>query len=411
MIDLKAIFSVFRFESRQAATVPRMAWWLSLTLFPVLLTLLLQWADDKFADEDTTQNEVRVERVVAEKISKGGMPTVVVDGNRLSGIRALNYLNRELGVSETERNLKNTADILLKQAQMNLPRGKDAPAGNPFDGWEPEPPEPQPILVLQYPKDLEADDPRIEKAETLLKDGFDRVVFFPEGEEPPNVLPPTTGSLFWGAGLYILLPSVVAMLSTFLWAAPAISSELEGRSWAYIATRPNGPINVLLGKYLIGVVWGMSSAVTALALSLMIAKTGASYFYLFTPLLLLILLACPAYGAIFTLIGTIAPRRSMVVAVTYILTFEGLISFLPVLGIPSLISRITVQYPLRSMMVRALRLDELPEDFTSLTSLVVGESNNWIDVASIALITVIALATSVWVLRSQELSQADESDS
>lgn len=411
MIDLSNILAVFRFETRQAATVPRMAWWLALALFPVGLTFLLQWADDELSSEQKSpQAEVEVVEVKLDAISKGGTPTITENGKTLSGMTALHYINKK-GASESQRQLRDTAKILMRQAQMNLPRDQDNPPANPFDGWEPERPKPKPILVAQHPADIEADDERLEKAETIFKDAFSEVFFYPAGEDPPNVNPPTAGSLFWGAGLYILLPSVVAMLSTFLWAAPAIASELEGRSWAYIATRPNGPVSVLLGKYLIGVVWGMSAAMTGLTLSLLIANTGEGYFYLFIPLATLILLSCPAYGAIFTLIGTIAPRRSMVVSVAYILTLEGLISILPVLGIPSLISRITVQYPLRSMMVRALRLDEVPEDFNPLTRLAVSESSTLLDVGSILLITVAALTAAVFVLQSQELTQADESDS
>ena len=48
--------------------------------------------------------------------------------------------------------------------------------------------------------------------------------------------------------VYLLSPCVACMMSVFLLATPALASELEGRSWVYLAVRPHGPLSVLLGK-------------------------------------------------------------------------------------------------------------------------------------------------------------------
>jgi predicted membrane channel-forming protein YqfA (hemolysin III family) len=53
--------------------------------------------------------------------------------------------------------------------------------------------------------------------------------------------------------VYVLSPCVACMMSVFLWSTPAVSSELEGRSWTYLSVRPHGTLAVLLGKYLVGV--------------------------------------------------------------------------------------------------------------------------------------------------------------
>jgi hypothetical protein len=42
-------------------------------------------------------------------------------------------------------------------------------------------------------------------------------------------------------------------LRTMLRATPAVSVELERRSWVYLAVRPNGSTAVLIGKYLAAV--------------------------------------------------------------------------------------------------------------------------------------------------------------
>ncbi|MFK7822401.1 MAG: hypothetical protein AB8G99_27145 [Planctomycetaceae bacterium] len=413
MISPRSIASVFRFEMRQAATIPRMAWWLALALFPVFLTTLLQWADSKLSSEQGP--EIQVVRIDVLEFSSGGTPTIEVDGKRLSGVSANAHIIDQ-GESDMKRKLSDAASMIFRQSTQNIDLGgpEEGPGRREGRGrpWRPSEPKTKPILLVQYPSDMSADDERLKKAEEVFEDAFARVVYFSADEPAPNLQPPSRRSLFWGAGLYILLPSVVAMLSTFLWAAPSIASELEGRSWAYIATRPHGPISVLLGKYLIGVVWGISAAMTGLTLSLLIANVEPEgYFYLFRPLCILILLACPAYGAVFTLIGAIAPRRAMVVSVAYALTIEGMISILPVLGTPALISRLSIQYPLRSMMVRWLRLDDVPENFSPLTQLAVSESTLFIDVLSIVLITAAALGAAVFAMQTQELTQADESDS
>jgi hypothetical protein len=413
MINLRSIASVFRFETRKAATFSRMAWWLALALFPVLLTFLLQWADDvrqAGATSQAEQNGMNLEprEIRVTRFSKGGVPTIDVDGKELSGLAALGHLDG-LGNSDTKQQIGKAIGNMLEgvtkeafgEAETDESKEKKTKRGR-----RPRRPR-KPDLIVTYAADIAKDDEGKRKSRTVLKDSFERVIYMREGDPEP----PSMRSLVWGAGLFILLPTVVAMLSTFLWAAPAIGSELEGRSWAYIATRPDGPVSVLLGKYLVGVAWGISAAMTSLVLSLMVVKYPEGFMHLFAPLATLIVIACPAYGAIFTLIGAIAPRRAMVIAVVYAIALEGLVSFLPVLNLPALISRITIQYPMRSMMVRWLDLDLVPEDATSLTRIAVSESSLLIDLGSIALITVAALAAAIFVMKTQELTAADESDS
>ena len=384
MINLSSILTVFRFELRQAATIPRMAWWLALTLFPVLLSALLHFAENEQGSRpDRTPS---VERwTFAEKAV---LPTVEIEGETLSNLKTITYM-----ASLTPGAVKREID-----ERMRVPSPRRNRPGSPK------------ILVVHYPASMQKDDGRLDIARNLSAAEFSRVVFVKEGEAEPNLVPPSPQSIFWGAGLFVLLPSVVTMLATFLWSAPAIASELEGRSWAYIAPRPHGPVSVLLGKYAIGVVWGLSATLTALAVSLWIADIPEGFFYLFWPLSFTILLSTPAYGAIYAFIGTIAPRRAMVVSVAYTLVLEGFISFLPAFGTPALISRITVQYPIRSIIVRSLRLQEL-DDSGELSRFIVPDPNLAIEVGSVLAITIVALTAAVFMLRSQELTAADESDS
>ena len=59
----------------------------------------------------------------------------------------------------------------------------------------------------------------------------------------------------WVGFLFALGPMLVTMLGTMLWVTPALSAELERRSWVYLAVRPHGGRAVLLGKYLAAVTW------------------------------------------------------------------------------------------------------------------------------------------------------------
>ncbi len=45
-------------------------------------------------------------------------------------------------------------------------------------------------------------------------------------------------STFLYVATYILVPQVICMLGLLLWATPAIHSELEAKTWVYLAMRP-----------------------------------------------------------------------------------------------------------------------------------------------------------------------------
>ncbi len=59
----------------------------------------------------------------------------------------------------------------------------------------------------------------------------------------------------WAVFLFALVPMLICMMGTFLWATPAVSAELERKSWVYLAVRPQGRTSVLLGKYLATLTW------------------------------------------------------------------------------------------------------------------------------------------------------------
>lgn len=207
----------------------------------------------------------------------------------------------------------------------------------------------------------------------------------------------------WAGFLFALVPMLVAMLGSLLWTTPAISAELERRSWVYLTVRPNGGTAVLLGKYLAAVTWVIPPALLGLSIAVPLAATGDGW-RLWWTMARLVLLACPAYGAVYLLLGTLMPRRAMVLAVAYTLLFEFVISF-----VPALINRITVQYRLRALLEVWCELPSLggrPSSTLAMTSNVPV----WQHVAILMLFAPVLLAVSVAILHWSEFSSSAETD-
>ncbi len=204
--------------------------------------------------------------------------------------------------------------------------------------------------------------------------------------------------------VYLLSPCVACMMSVFLWATPAVSSELEGRSWVYLSVRPFGPISVLLGKYLVSLSWAIPVGVVS-SITGVFAIGAPRPFSLLPGEAALAILSCIAYSAVFLLIGVIAPRRAMVVGIMYALVFEVAFAL-----IPAAVNLLTIQYRLRCLMIRWLDLD-LPRMRSSpiLGSYLGDESAAW-HVAILFAMTAGYLLAAAIVLRYREFTSAAEAE-
>ena len=228
----------------------------------------------------------------------------------------------------------------------------------------------------------------------------------PEQPVAPNVDPEIPKELWRGLCawlIFALVPMLVSMLGTLLWTTPAVSSELERRSWVYLAVRPNGSTAVLLGKYLAAVSWVIPPALVGLSIAVPLAGTGDSLRVWLT-MVGLVLLSCPAYGAIYLLLGVLMPRRAMVLAVAYTLLFELIISF-----VPAVINKITVQYRLRALAVDWCKLEIIGGRQSSVMTLF-GDEPAWLHVTMLLGLTTVLLVASVMILRFSEFSSSAESD-
>jgi len=152
--------------------------------------------------------------------------------------------------------------------------------------------------------------------------------------------------------VYVLCPGVVSMLGVLLWASPSIATELEGRSWVYLAVRPHGALAVYLGKYLVAVAWTVPAAGLAAegAARIMAPESYREILAVQWPL---IGLSCLSYGAAYSLVGVILPKRAMVACVFYTIASEVLLS-----SVPAAVNMLTIQYRLRCLLVRWMGWEE-----------------------------------------------------
>lgn len=224
--------------------------------------------------------------------------------------------------------------------------------------------------------------------------GLVTLVRFLEGD-PPD--PP--GAAAWTFLLFVLIPCVVCLMGLLLWATPWLQSELEGKTWTYLAVRPGGKTAMLVGKYLTAVSWTALAGWMALALSLIVisppdlvrnaAALGA-----------LVLLACLAYGAVFVLLGVIVPKRAMVSAVVYTLVVEFLVGL-----IPAVVNELTVQYRLRALLVKWMDWEQtLLRDLPEFFRLVLDSGPAWQQVLILLGIAGGLVTLSAVIVRQRELT-------
>jgi len=157
------------------------------------------------------------------------------------------------------------------------------------------------------------------------------------------------------AGLmYVLLPEVVTVLCMLLWAAPIVNDELESQTWIYAIVRPGARRSLLLGRYVVAVLWTAScttcSAIVATALAYHFGIERAVEAGIV--IVALNLLSAVVHGALFLLVGCLFQRRAMVYAFVYAVAIEAAMGW-----IPAVVNRFTVSYRLRSLLLDWLNVD------------------------------------------------------
>ena len=205
--------------------------------------------------------------------------------------------------------------------------------------------------------------------------------------------------------VYVLSPCVACMMSVFLWATPVLSTELEGRSWVYLAVRPYGPVAVLLGKYLVSISWAVPvGLVSATVGSYIIGREQV--FHMVSVECGLATLSCLSYAAVFLLIGVIAPKRAMVAGILYAVVFEAGAAL-----IPAAVNLFTIQYRLRCILVRWMDMDVESVDGNPVFVAYFGDESAVWHVAVLLGMTVGYLVAAALLLRFREFTSAAETES
>jgi ABC-type transport system involved in multi-copper enzyme maturation permease subunit len=182
-----------------------------------------------------------------------------------------------------------------------------------------------------------------------------------------------------------------------------VVTELEQRSWVYLATRPNGIFWLLLGKYLVAATWGVSAA--WLGVSVSIALTNVSSpMQICLALMALSFLSCISYSAIFLLIGVIFPKRAMVFCVMYAAFVEVILGV-----IPALVNRLTIQYRLRSLLVQWVPTNQGVRNHPAF-AYVFGDDRAVLHILWIVALIVVFLTAAIVTAHRKEFTTASEGD-
>lgn len=169
---------------------------------------------------------------------------------------------------------------------------------------------------------------------------------------------------------------IVCLLQLLLWATPWLYSELEGKTWSYLAVRPGGKSAVLLGKYFAAATRTMLGTLLALSLALLIARPVDGW-KVFLVLGFIMAISSFSYAALFVLLGAVFPKRSMVLAVGYSLVIEFLVP-----RFPAIINQLSLQFRIRSTLRGLLELVKIEGEwkisFAYLLPVHIGfEDPNW----------------------------------
>jgi small basic protein len=200
--------------------------------------------------------------------------------------------------------------------------------------------------------------------------------------------------------LFVLLPEVLTVLGMLLWATPIVNSELEGQTWIYSVIRPGARRSMLLGKYIVAVVWTCSC--TCAAASIAVPITGMpDAMKAWSTICMLCIVSAAAHGALFVFIGTFFQRRAMVSAFVYAIVIEGVLAW-----IPATINQFTIGFRLRSMLVHEMQLDF--GDIPNFRRLVSDGTTSLAHIGVLGVGAAILLSLTVWRIQSSQYSMQSE---
>lgn len=255
-------------------------------------------------------------------------------------------------------------------------------------------------LEFRSPQLRRVDEPQPDAQHEAGPSPVDGAVGADAAEPRAKPRPPSYMTWLWAFVFFGLIPEIITLFGLLLWVPALVHAELEGHTWIYLAVRPRGRVGVLLGKYLTAITWTALAGWISATACILIARPENAL-RMWAAMLGLVTFACLAYGAIYSLLGVWLLRRAMVVAVTYTLIFEFLVSL-----IPAVINKFTVQYRLRNLLFSWLDWwDFVP---TEATIAFLGKEPAWLHILILVAIVVGILGIAAQVVQLKEYATVSD---
>ena len=209
--------------------------------------------------------------------------------------------------------------------------------------------------------------------------------------------------------LAVFLTALVLLLGLLLWATPNVYSELEGKSWLFIASRPHGRSSVFLGKFMASVLVSLTICFVAVSLCVLVIKRNNETIepiHLWLSMNFVYLLATLIYAAVFSLIGVVFVKRAMVVGAGFLIGFDVFLASLP----GALINRFTVRHHLQEIGIATMGwFFPAPAGSEKEYRFIYGQEwATWIHVTLILVATILLLIAGAKVISSREYVTSDQ---
>lgn len=368
---LHGALSVFRFELRRTVTWGRVAIWLILVAFPIFIVSVMKYCERYF--DPSLEGGPSIREIRTIRGDDGRLTRVAVNHN--GTVRVY----EQIEVPDSNGRLKKK--MVFRPTGPGT--GAKSPSQQPGDETPPGSPE------IAAPAET-ADGAAASGGEPDVSEGVDENTSYQEPRYPPWL---------WGGVLFGLIPEVITLFGLLLWITPLVHSELEGKTWVFLASRPRGRVSVLVGKYLTGVTWTFLAGLVSTTVCILIARPDDAPRFWCT-IMALVAFSCVSYGSMYSLFGVLFRRRAMVIAVAYTLIFEFLVSL-----IPAVINQLTVQYRLRNLLVTWLDWRDLmpPE-----AMILLGNEPAWLQVLVLCSVTVILLVAAGFAIQHKEYVTASD---
>lgn len=207
--------------------------------------------------------------------------------------------------------------------------------------------------------------------------------------------------------LIVVLVAIVCFLSLLLWSSTTVDSDLEGKTWVYLASRPMGRTTNLVGKLFASLLQSLAVCMIAIAGSVLIAALAGvltgNPLRLCLGLMAVFAVSAFVYNCVLTLLGVFFFRRAMVACVAW-----GLVSELFVANIPAVVRFVTVRYHLQELLIRWIGWPFPFPDGLQFYRDVFGDFGVWLHLVVLAGIAAVTVGLALWRINHHEYLSAED---